>query len=123
MLEAVEKSALESAVFSVFKNTGLRCGDVASLRWSSVDWATKTLRVLTAKRGKRVEIPMNPEFVRIMDDFRIEGEDQVFPGMVPAKLYKMVREWGAKSGVQNAHPHRFRHSCGLPVVSKGIDFV
>ena len=119
-LEAVEKSALESAVFAIFKNTGLRCGDVASLRWASVDWANKTLRVLTAKRSKRVEVPMNREFVRIMDDFRIEGEDRVFPGMVPHKLYQMVREWGEESGVENSHPHRFRHSRACWLLKRGL---
>ena len=119
-LEAVEKSALESAVFAIFKNTGLRCGDVASLRWASVDWANKTLRTLTAKRGKRVEVPMGREFVRIMDDFRIEGEDRVFPGMVPHKLYQMVREWGEKSGVENSHPHRFRHSFVCRMLGSGL---
>lgn len=118
-LEAVEKSELERVVFAVFKNTGLRCSDVASLRWSSVDWQTKTLRVLTAKRGKRVEVPMSKEFVRIMDGFRIPGEDAVFPGMAPSRLYRMVREWGDKAGVENSHPHRFRHSFVCRLLAAG----
>jgi integrase len=118
-LEAVEKPALEKTVFAVFKHTGLRCSDVASLRWGSVDFQTKTLRVLTAKRGKRVEIPMNREFIRIMDDFRIEGEDRIFPGMVPHKLYQMVRSWGEKAGIANCHPHRFRHYRACYLLAKG----
>ena len=118
-LEAVQKMDLESVVFAVFKHTGLRCSDVASLRWSSVDWQTKTLRVLTAKRGKRVEIPMNQEFVRIMDNFRVPGEGAVFPGMTTSKLYRMVREWGEKAGVENSHPHRMRHSFVCRLLAAG----
>ena len=118
-LEAVEKPALEKTVFAIFKNTGLRCGDVASLRWVAFDVKAKTLNLLTAKRGKRVEIPMNSEFVRIMDDFRIPGEDRVFPGMVPAKLYKMVRSWGEKADVEKCHPHRFRHRFACRMLARG----
>jgi integrase len=119
-LEAVPKSALEAVVFAVFKHTGLRCGDVASLRWAAIDWETKTLRTLTAKRGKRVEIPMSQDFVRIMDGFRIEGEDRVFPNMVPFKLYKMFRSWGEKARVANCHPHRMRHSFVCQMLAKGL---
>jgi len=119
-LEAVPKSAIEQTVFAVFQNSGMRCSDVANLRWSSVDFQTKTLRVLTAKRGKRVEIPMGREFVRKMDDFRIEGEDRMFPGMVPHRLYEMVRKWGEKAGVANCHPHRFRHSRACSLLRRGL---
>jgi integrase len=63
---------------------------------------------------------MNNEFVRIMDDFRIEGEDRVFPGMVPHKLYQMVRSWGEKAGVENVHPHRFRHYFACHWLGRGL---
>ena len=138
-LEKIKKSALETAVFAVFKNTGLRCGDVANLKWSSVDQETKTLRTLTAKRGKRVEVPMGREFVRIMDDFGREGyevfakistdarssrsdvlEDRVFPGVTTRTLYQMVRSWGEKAKVSNCHPHRFRHSFVCRMLGSGL---
>jgi integrase len=134
-LELVEKPALEEAVFAVFRHTGFRCSDVASLRWASVDLQTKTCRILTAKRGKRVEIPMNKEFVRIMDGFRTSEADapdpntpfqhrdlekeRVFPDMAPHKLYAMVRGWGEKGGVENCHPHRMRHYFACHLLSKG----
>lgn len=117
-LESVDKPVLESVIFAIFRYTGLRCGDVANLRWSSIDWKTNTLRVVTSKCNKPVEVPMSENFVRIMDGFfrrRAEfalphdTEDWVLPGLAPSKLYRIVRQWGEKAGVENCHPHRFRH--------------
>ena len=60
-LDAAEKPALERVVFAVFKHTGLRVSDVASLLWSAFDFKDCTLRWRTAKRGKVVEIPLGQE--------------------------------------------------------------
>lgn len=128
-LDSVDKPVLESVVFAIFRYTGLRCGDVANLRWSAIDWKTNTLRTITSKRGKPVEIPMSADFVRIMDDFfqrRAEfalphdTEDWVLPGMAPSKLYRMVKQWGEKAGVENPHPHRFRHYFACHWLGRGL---
>lgn len=128
-LAGADKSLLDSVVFTILKNTGLRCGDVTNLRWSAIDWKTGTLRTLTAKRQKPVEIPMNLEFVRIMDEFHQKAdefklphddEDWVFPGLVPSRLYRMAREWGDKASVKNCHPHRFRHTFICSMLAKGL---
>ncbi len=128
-LDAVDKPVLESAVFAIFRYTGLRCGDVANLRWSAIDWKTNTLRTNTSKRNKPVEIPMGENFVRIMNDFfqkrdefalPHDTEDWVLPGMVTSRLYRIVRGWGEKAGVENCHPHRFRHSFVCRMLGRGL---
>jgi integrase len=118
-LEAVEKPALENVVFAVFKYTGLRVSDVASLLWSGFDLGGGYLRWRTAKRGKVVEIPMSQGFRSLMAAWRVPGEPRLFPGMTEAKLYKMVRKWGEQSGVENCHPHRFRHSFACRLLARG----
>lgn len=44
--------------------TGQRLGDLASLRWSSVDLKKKTLTLTTAKTGKTLSIPIHPHFLK-----------------------------------------------------------
>jgi len=120
LLEFVEKSPVEKAVFAVFRYTGLRCGDVADLRWSAFDFKTYTLRWRTAKRGKLVEIPITVPLRNALAGLEIEGEPLVFPGTRTNKLYKMVRGWGEKAGVENCHPHRFRHYAACHWLAKGL---
>ena len=118
-LDAAEKPALERVVFAVFKHTGLRVSDVASLLWSAFDFKDCTLRWRTAKRGKVVEIPLGQEFRSVLCPWQIPDEPRLFPGMTEAKLYKMVRKWGEQAGVENSHPHRFRHSFACRLLSRG----
>lgn len=118
-LEAVQKTDEEKVVFAVFKHTGLRCSDVASLLWSAFDFRTCLLRWRTAKRGKIVEIPLGQTFRSVLCPWKIDGEPRLFPGATESKLYRMVRKWGELAGVENAHPHRFRHSFACRLLGKG----
>ncbi len=118
-LEASPKSGEEKVVFAVFRHTGLRCSDVASLLWSAFDFKDCTLRWRTAKRGKLVEIPLGQQFRSVLCPSKIEGEPRLFPGMTEAKLYRMVRKWGEAAGVENCHPHRFRHYFVCRLLAKG----
>jgi len=120
LLELVEKSPTEKAVFAVFKSTGLRCGDVVDLRWSAFDFKTYTLTWRTAKRGKLVEIPIPVPLRNALSGLEIEGEPLLFPGTRTGKLYKMVRGWGEKAGVENCHPHRFRHYAVCHWLARGL---
>jgi integrase/recombinase XerD len=36
-------------------------------------------------------------------------------------LHKMVKKLGAIAGVEDVHPHRFRHSFGTEVTKRGVD--
>jgi integrase len=119
-LEAVEKSDEERVVFAVLKYTGLRCGDVCDLLWTAFDFKTWTLRWRTTKRGKLVEIPLAQPMMSAVHSYKIEGEPRVFPDLKPNKLYRMVRGWGEKAGVENCHPHRWRHTAACRWLAKGL---
>ena len=120
LLEMVEKSPTEKALFAILKHTGLRCGDVVDLRWSAFDFKTHTLRWRTQKRGKLVEIPMTFPLREALSGFEIDGEPLLFPGIRTNKLYNMVRAWGEKAGVENVFPHRFRHSFVCRMLARGL---
>jgi integrase len=44
--------------------SGLRLGDVANLRWESVDLGAELLRIETEKTGTVVILPMHPDFAQ-----------------------------------------------------------
>ncbi|OGV71223.1 MAG: hypothetical protein A3K19_11825 [Lentisphaerae bacterium RIFOXYB12_FULL_65_16] len=65
-------------LFMVATNTGLREGDVCTLRWSEVDLAGGWIRRRMLKTGKRVEIPILPALARHLRTLPKDGE-HVFP--------------------------------------------
>jgi integrase len=62
--------------------SGLRLGDIAGLRWQSVDLNERLIRVVTGKTGKVVVVPMHPDFLEWLAlRERGIGRAFVFPGL------------------------------------------
>ena len=99
--------------------TGLRASDVAALTWDAVDFETGTLTWLTQKRKKLVRVPLSEELTAELKKYRGLPGEKIIPGATRASLYQMVKALGAKSGVKNVHPHRFRHHLVVELLGKG----
>jgi integrase/recombinase XerD len=116
-------TGLDRLVFLIFRWTGLRGGDVAALTWRAVDFNNKVINWKTGKRGKWVKIPLSLELLdRLVWEMEGAGfimDDRIIPGATRAKLYKTMRELGAKAGVPNTHPHRFRHYLAAELLGGG----
>jgi integrase len=67
--------------------SGLRLGDVAYLRWESVDLENRLLRVPTRKTGKLVIVPMHDDFVRWLNEIpRGIGKAPVFASLASRSI-------------------------------------
>ena len=119
-MDAVEKTPIGALLYAVFKYTGLRCSDVCDLRWTAIDWSNLMLHWRTAKRGRMVDIPLNRELYRMLKDAHIpEDKGRIFPDANTTRLYKHIRRIGEQAGVENCHPHRFRHTFACRLLAKG----
>lgn len=100
--------------YLIFRWTGLRGSDVAALTWNEVDFKNQRIRRLTQKRKKLVVVPLAPvladELQKWRDMLSPSSSDRVLPNMTREKLYRVMGALGDKSGVENAHPHRYRAS-------------
>lgn len=110
--------------FMVFKHTGLRGSDVASITWSSINWTEKTITWRTKKRGVTVTIPIAKELFDVLVYKELGSPppkltDQIIPNVTRESLYALIRKLGEKSGVKNCHPHRFRSTFCVTLLSKG----
>ena len=59
--------------------TGMRRGDVATLRWRDVDLQAGMLLVKTSKTGAQVEIPIFSPLRNILEERKDNGSEYVFP--------------------------------------------
>lgn len=107
--------------------TGMRVGDVAGLKWGEVDLTNRRISRITEKRRKRVVIPVNGKLLaalkRYYDYAPPAPTDEVCVGWSKQKIYRGVLELGKKSLVENAHPHRFRVTMSVYLLSKGASLI
>ena len=75
---AAERDPMIHAMIVVAAHTALRKGDVARLRWSSVDLKNNCITVKTTKTGETVEIPIFPPLRTVLESIPRRGPF-VFP--------------------------------------------
>jgi integrase len=84
--------------------TGLRLRDIADLEWSAVDLDRRIIKVTTRKTGKRVTVPIHPQFAAWLEkQTRGIGKAPVFP-MLAGKA------GGGKSGLSMAFRRIMEHA-------------
>ena len=101
-------------------DTGMRRGEVASVRYEDLDLDQGLLRVM-GKGGRERAVPPGRKLVQALDRYlRVrlrhehEGAAALFPGragpITPSGVYQIVRNRARAAGIRNVHPHQLRHS-------------
>jgi integrase len=106
----------------VAMNTGLRRGELLSLRWADVDLHSKrlTVRAEQAKSGKQRHVPLNGEAYAVLQAWKRQAgsEAQVFQ---PADVKTAWATLLNKAGVAGFRFHDLRHTFASKLVTKGVD--
>jgi integrase len=111
-------------------NTGLRRGELFSLRWSDIDLdgAMLTVRAAAAKSGDSRRVPLNAEartVLRAWNKQQKPGEEAfVFPGEGGERLTNCNKSWSAvvkSAKLTNFRLHDLRHSFASKLVQAGVD--
>lgn len=103
-------------------NTGLRRGELLSLRWADVDLGSKllTVRADKAKSGKQRHVPLNAEAHAVLQAWKqqADGDAQVFQ---PADVKTAWASLLDRAGVAGFRFHDLRHTFASKLVTKGVD--
>jgi integrase/recombinase XerD len=127
------RSARDLAIVGLMLMHGLRSAEVMALNRDDVLLSEGQLRV-RGKGGKMRFPPLAPETTQLLDHYlRLERPDRcsaalfvVLKGpargqrMTPAGLRSLFRHHRRTTGIQLAHPHRFRHTFASDMVRAGI---
>ena len=78
-------------LFTVALMTALREGDICLLKWTDIDFQTRTISRTMNKTGRRVEIPIADRLLDYLEDCRtVTGDEEyVFPAL--AQMYRANR--------------------------------
>jgi integrase len=111
-------------------NTGLRRGELFSLKWADIDADAKmlTVRAAAAKSGDSRRVPLNDEAQETLKAWRKQQKpddgDHVFPGADGARLTNINKSWATVcklAKLANFRLHDSRHHFASRLVQLGID--
>jgi len=135
LLRAVERHGTKRdlAVLQTLRHTGLRVGELVSLRLQDVDLSERKgeLRVW-GKGSKHRAIPLNVTVRRALEDYLrvrplVKDEHLFLNRRGAAPTTKAIQDLVAKhaqlAGLEDVSPHVLRHSFGKHLVEEGVDLV
>ena len=122
LLEACLGRAFEArrdlAILLLLIDTGMRRGEVASVRYDDLDLDQSLLRVM-GKGGRERLVPLGRKLVQALDrSLRVRllhkhaEAGALFLGgsITPSGVYQIVRNRAREAGIRNVHPRQLRHS-------------
>jgi integrase len=109
-------------------NTGLRIGEIFSLRWASVDWEKNILNIFAPKTGKIREVPINSEARKVLEYWALGKRNEfVFYNPDTGKPFVDLKAGFAlacrKAGISGVTWHTLRHTFASRLVDRGADIV
>jgi len=124
---SLKMKSWHKAFIMLVLDTGLRIGEVMSLKWTNIDWEYSKI-VTKGKTGTWVN-PVSPEVMELLQQ-QPRTSDKVFPYSLHG-IESMIRRRFDKLGINLPHkgPHMLRHTfarlsikngCPLPFVQQSL---
>lgn len=107
-------------------HTGMRKGNILSLKWSQVDLFKRVITLEHTKNGERLCIPMNNtvwESFKTLSKVRQIRSDYVFCHLDSRRFIEIKRAFQnalRKAGIQNFKYHDLRHCFASSLVQRGV---
>ena len=90
--------------------TGMRRGEIVSIRWEHVEWEERTLRIPMTKNGYARTIPLSNEAVTLLRGRQEREPQSVGPYAVSTEAVKLAwRRVTKAAGTNDLHFHDLRH--------------
>lgn len=109
-------------------NTGMRIGEIFSLRWSNVDLKKSILFVFAAKTEKIREVPINEDARRVLEArwFGKRNEFVFFNSETGKQFVDLSAGFAlacSKAQIAGVTWHTLRHTFASRLVNRGVDIV
>jgi len=109
-------------------NTGLRLGEILSLKWQEVDLESQTIKMLVQKNRRMLEIPLNAAAFAVVNGwYGLRKCQNVFynpeTGAPWKDLWLGLNKACRKAGLVDVTWHTFRHTFASRLIRNGADLV
>jgi len=115
----------------VLLRTGLRVSEYTSLRSDAVVQigAAPWLHVPVGKLREDRYLPLHPQLVQLIDDYRTQHVPPEHPLLLPREngrpldrhtVTRFLNKAGAAAGLPHIHPHQLRHTLATQAINRGM---
>ena len=125
-----DKSTLgkrDEAIIAALLDTGLRAAELLSLTVEGVDWKERRALILGKGARERLVAFEAKTLLALQRYHRQAGikdgalfKSRTGEPLSQAALYLAVRRRGDHAGIENLHPHTFRHTCATKLLAAGM---
>ncbi len=120
--ELLERYSVRSAPMTFAACTGVRRGEMLSLRWMDVDMKNRRLYLRETKNGALRILPIPESALTVLRSLpQGSAGDSVFAGVDPAHLSVYAKRVFKRLGILDASFHTLRHTAASWLVQQGVD--
>lgn len=102
--------------------SGLRKGELVSLRVNDLDFERRTIRVNQGKGNRDRVVPMHERLVpHLRGQCAGKGAQEKVFGVTGRVVYKVVTKLAQACGLDGFHPHSLRHFCATRLIEQGAN--
>lgn len=124
LLAALENSKLVKQIVVFALNTGLRRGEIFSLKWSDVDFERGMIQIRESKSNKGRAVPMNSTIRTLLRSLKRKSE-YVFPSPKTGgrlnQIKRSFRRAVMEAGIVDFRFHDLRHTAATRMADAGAD--
>lgn len=100
--------------------TGMRRGEIVSIKWKSVDILKRTIELKDTKNGESRIVPLSSEALNLLISLPRRIDGKVFDMTAHAVTYAFIRAC-KRAGVSDLHFHDLRHEAITRMFEKGLN--
>jgi len=122
MMSAIRRNAdRDKAIILTLLDTGLRASELCGLKLADIDLSNRRLKVL-GKGNKERLLPFSARTASSLFRYlsTLDPPASPFP-FTRTSLAHLIQRIGKRAGLQDAHPHRFRHTFAVTFLRNGGD--
>lgn len=127
LLKEACETKRDKALITFLLSTGCRISEVCALNKGAVDFQKQECKVLGKGNKERIVYLDQVSTLQLRSYLsdRKDNNPALFVGkgdkrLLPGGVRKRLNELGAKAGVDNVHPHRFRRTLATSLIERGM---